>query len=1009
MIRRILAVPFILFALVMPLHAVTAYDIAMADEAGLRNMAGLRGLDTSLSSDELRSALYEAEGLEEYRQDVTEEKGGYTARILSTDSLSSEDGIVRLEGNVSLSFSYGGEERNMTSDMVIIDSDNGSISMIGNVTFPMEDDSSGGISSDIVTFYWERGDLFVESASTMSERENSEKKEVTVYSVGEKLTFLDGGTIVYEDGYIASSDEDPLSSISAKEIMMLPGSDMLIEGATLKIGRVPIFYFPVFFYPGSTITGNPSFGFNSVRGAFLNTTFELLGSSDLISDESSSSFLSIFEDTDADEDSLPVGAYYANAEPGRAQKWARDSGSFIAIMADAYSDFGVHLGLSSKINLFDRKLKLSVLTGLGYTTTRMQSDTDDPLRYYGENSLSYSDFGLELSASLPYYSDRYAKNELLARNTRFSIEPLFGLDSTFPETSSIKSSFERNIRLKYTLPSSYRTNLLSSLTVRNLDLVSSYSWDYDEKSFAMDSIYLPRLDISFSGGYDTSVSLDDLRAEKTEEETEEDFIEKALLSDPLLYPIYSVEKRNDKSSDTFRFAFKYSFSEQLDNVSEYEDKVLDTGELSSTTNLKLSLEADLSRYFSLAYSLSPNNKYSYDEDYGNGRYERTNDFTLSSNLRVSIPLIGLTYTLNNRIYSLGMKDVDGTKTTEEAFARFDKDNVSAHSIALSKSFSTSIGTFSPKLSYTLPPLTGALTPSISYSYDDFSLAFSWKFKEDASGSYSSDTLSASTGYNGRNVVFSLSSTYESGEYDGLDFWAPLDISGQLSFRTADKKYALGELVSFMVTGPSGERNYFKSLRTQLDVPFLKAYVDFSGPADSLELSRINLSSSISSASFQLWRGRIYFDLSLKSTLDLDISNIYASSFSFEPSIQFAIAEFIDLRFGFKTVNNNFGKYVDGNSFSLPLLWQDLLDSFDFFGDGRYHTQFNLSSVSLEIVHYMEDWDLHCKYSSSVVLSEAKYEFVPQLSIYLSWNTFPDLKVDQNWKRQNGQWKESGSN
>ena len=32
-----------------------------------------------------------------------------------------------------------------------------------------------------------------------------------------------------------------------------------------------------------------------------------------------------------------------------------------------------------------------------------------------------------------------------------------------------------------------------------------------------------------------------------------------------------------------------------------------------------------------------------------------------------------------------------------------------------------------------------------------------------------------------------------------------------------------------------------------------------------------------------------------------------------------------------------------------------------FGDGRRNTQFNLEKVSLDVIHAMEDWDLHCKH------------------------------------------------
>ena len=86
------------------------------------------------------------------------------------------------------------------------------------------------------------------------------------------------------------------------------------------------------------------------------------------------------------------------------------------------------------------------------------------------------------------------------------------------------------------------------------------------------------------------------------------------------------------------------------------------------------------------------------------------------------------------------------------------------------------------------------------------------------------------------------------------------------------------------------------------------------------------------------------------------------------------------------------------------MWDDLLRSFDLFGEGRYNTNFNMSSLSFEVVHYMSDWELHCNYSTSVVLSQNVYTFVPEFSIYLSWNILPDLSIDRSWEQYGNTWR-----
>ena len=988
---------------------IDAYDIALSNSEELRNMASLRGIDTDLSDGEIRSALYELEGIEEYRIPAEDEEESYKVEILSTESLDSRGDIVSLEGGVKLQFVYDGEERTLTSDSVIIDTATKSISLIGKVDFPMGSEDEGSVESDIVTFYWERGDLFVEEASTLSERQNSEDKMVSVYSVGEKVTFLDGGTIIYDDGYIASSEKDPLSSINAGEIIMLPGSDMLISNATLNIGRVPVFYFPVFFYPGSTINGNPAFGFDSIRGAFLNTTWEIVGKSDLISDESDSSFLSIFEPTEAeDEGMVPSGPYYRSVELSPLEEKARRSGSFLAIMGDAYSDYGLHMGMSSKINLFDRKLKMSFLNGVGYTALE-NKDKDHGLRYYGENTIRYSDYGLDISASIPYYSDRYAKGELLTRNTRFSIDPLFGGDSKFDENSSSNSSFQRNLKLSYSLPSKYRTSLLSTFRLSSLDIVASYSYDYRKEEYKLDSMHLPTMALQLGGGYDTSMTISEKKAKQEEKKDE---AMNGILSDPLLYPLYAgEEERRQQRSDSFRFAFDYNLNQKIDSNYDYRDGEKDRYSFLSTTDFNFGLNVDLSRYLTVDYEITPTDRYSYAEDIVNDRLVKENDFTLDSTLKADIPVLGISYRLRNNIYSISSRENDGEEKRDEKKPEFTKDSVREHSIALSRSFKTPIGTFYPKISYNIFPLTGALTPSFSYSYNDFSLALSWKFEDDGEGSFKSDDIAFSTAYKGKYAVFNLSSGYASSEYDEKDFWKPFTLKSDLTLRTSDSRYSITQSFNYKAYDKStAERDVFNSIRTSIKIPYLTTSIDFSGKAGDIEFDRLTFRSDLKSMSFQAWKGRVYFDFGLKTELDLHISDIYSSVFSFEPSITFAIAEFMDIRFSFRTVNNNWGRYVDPvtDSFSFPLLWEDLARSFDFFGDGRMNTQFNLSSISLDFVHYMEDWDLHCKYSSSVVLSDAIYEFVPRLSIYLSWNTFPDLKVDQNWKKDKDGWKETGT-
>ena len=999
--KKVIFLLIYLSAVMNAISALSVHDIFHADSESLRNMAALRGIDTSLSDDRIRNELYKAEGLEAVSEREDEE-GTYSVLIEGADYLSSSQGVITLRGNASLSFSKGDDETIMSSDEVVIDTSSSLIVALGNVNFSSQGENNAQrIDADIVSFYWEKGNLVVENASTLNERKNSEGEDVNVYSVGERLTYFDNGSAIYEDGYIASSDDDPLSSISASRITMLPGSDMLIENAVLNIGRVPIFYFPFFFFPGSRITGNPSFGFTSTRGAFLNTTFEIFGHSQLIDNSDSSSFASIFSDVDESDNLVPRGAYYtADQDLSALESWADASESHMAVMADVYQETGLHRGLDTRINLFDKSLGFDSFSGVALTYTNNANESN--FRYYSENSLSYSFSGLSLLLSYPVYSDSNVLVDFGNRITSFSIESLFFQSPSFPSTySSAITSFSRIAELKYSLPSSLRSDYLSSLSISRLRAESRYSWDSRNHKYVIDYIDLPKLTASASGSF-FNFEYED----KGEDEEELDEAELFLLSDPLLYDVFHEDLiREGHAGAVYSIGMGYSINQDLENNLEYSDGEQSSSSLSSTSSLRLTTELDLGDYFLLRSIITPS--YTYEKEEDEEELSWSDEFLLTNTIEAEIPYIGLKYSLTNRAYEHERMFSDEMLETTDSLWRFDKDHVSTHSISLSKTFSTAAGDFTPSISYTLYPLTGSLTPSLSYRYGDFATSFSYRFQNDEEndGAFLSDLIKLSLAYNGTNVIASSSFSYQSADYDKNAFFRPLEISSQLSLRTSDKAYSITEQLEWKgYDSASGLENYVSSLKTILSVPYFTCYVDFTGPFSSLSLDTVNASIKADDILIRCWKNRIYLSLGLSSTLNLDIQNIAASSFTITPSIIFSIAEFLDFRLSFTSSNNNFASYQDERGkFSLSELFNDLVRSFDFFGEGRYNTNFNMSQINLEVVHYMQDWALHCNYSSSVVLSDDVYRFVPQFSIYLSWNTFPDLKIDESWEMDGDDW------
>ena len=986
------------------LYALSAPQIYFASDDALRSMCSLRGIPEG-TREAMQNALYEYSGIESYDiTENTESSSGYILTIDAAENLRREGNRGVLSGGSSVSFTEDGVSAVLSADTIIIDTDNSLLTALGNVTYHTDDENAAiqDINADIVTLSWEGGGLTVTDATTSTEKEgeDSTSEAVTVYTSGETLRFSQNGGMIYQDGFITSNPEEAYSSITAGEIAMLPGSDMFVTNAYLSIGRVPILWLPFFYFPGSELTGNPSIGFSSEKGAFINTTFELLGRADSVSerDGDEDSFMSLFSSASDSENMQPDGAYYSSSEPlSQNEKWARDTDSYIAIMADAYAAAGLHLGLDSRLNFLNNTLRISVLDGVG--VSRESNYYDGRLRYYGVNEIEYKNYGLDLTLSIPYYSDSRVMRDFGNRLTGFSLFSVFE-NSSFPDTySSTISSFTQEAVLDYTLPSAYRSDLVSSFSISDLRAGTDYRWNTSSRKFYVDKVSAPSFTASVSG------TLFELAASKTpvvEAEKEEyDATEIHLLSDPLLYSIYKSEERRQetKGTENYNLSLSYSISESLENEYSYDRNGDDDGSsFSTSTSMRLTLEAEAAEYAALKAVFTPSYSYLTEDDETVTAY--THKGSVNSDVTFSIPFVGVEYRIASRLFSYNGNFEDGILVSDPDSVMhvpgWNDDTITAHSIALTKSFVTEYGVFTPSLSYVLPPLQAELKPRLSYAYGPFALSLSWNFmQEDEDAPFLSDLAELSIGYNGTYLTSSLSLHYQTADYVKDDFWLPFYGEASLSLRTENRKWAITQYVEYAYYD-TGRQNYFDSIRTTITIPYFDLSLEWQGDAGNIKFRSIEAHLDIDSAFFQLWKGRLYFAFGIDSDFEMDMQNPYAAMFTITPSITFSIAEFLDFRFSFSSSNNAFYQYMQGGNF-FGDLFSDLAASFDFFGNGRYETNFVMSGATLEVIHYMDDWDLHCSYSAKVVLSDDVYEFVPEFSIYLSWKTIPDLKIDQNWE------------
>ena len=997
----------------------------------LKSIARERGVDTSGSDDEIRSRIFEALGLEEVTLKVEEEEkeeSRYTLQINNADNLREVDGTMILEGNVSISFQYGEEKpKTLSSSSLILDTENKKITALGTVVFKdnSKDAAIQEINADVFSLLWEKGDFVISGGTTETERKNSEGESVSFYTTGETLSYSSSGYMLYDEGYITSNPKHAYSSISASRIAILPGEDMFLSSVFFNIGRVPIFYLPFFFYPGSRILGNPVFGFSSNKGAFVNTTFELFGNyPELEEVDESSSFSAILKSTDDQSSFVPKGFYYgAKEDEDSFSSWVSKTKSHLALLVDSYSGSngtslpkgGLHVALDGAINLFDGKLKIKFLDGIGYTSPVKK--TNDKFRFYGDNSLELSTWGFNIKASFPFYSDQYVLRDFSSRLTGFSISPLLGEETTLPKDKSSISSFSRTLSGSWSLPGKYTGFFLSSLNLKNISFKETYNYNSSKDEFLVSEIVSPSLSFYLSGSLlDLKANTQkDTNAEKTEDKKEDN----NETVDPLLGNKYSFTgaetKKETKNSKTY-INLGWSFSgDILDNKSYSAGEEKGSGS-SYVFSGKATLNTGVGDYLTVKDTLTPsyslkNTKSIYSSYETNTRKE---NISVTNNLSLSIPYIYLTYNLSLKLYTLddvseekvyNSGNVNENNKREETPFSWDKSSVKTHELQFSKSFDTTLGKFSGKVSFVLPPLSFAINPSISYAYNIFSSSFSWSFKE-VDDNIQPQKSNLKFAINASNISASVESIYNFESFTGHFESKKLRLYGSLSLFTDNKKWSIEEKIDYVPENSVGEKNWFNYLSTNIKMDAISSSIVFSSiETNKIELERVTIKTDINSKSVQFWKGRVFLSFTLKSSLNYLNREKNRSSFTLEPQIKFSIAEFLDFKLSLITENRNIGSYFVGDKFSLSSLFEDFARSMDFFGDGRNNTSFILRSISMEAIHVMDDWNLNCKYSTEIVKSNVTggsvYTLQPSLSIFLSWKTMPDLKVEENWRQVKG--------
>ena len=1034
-----------------------ARSILSSTREELLAMTEAFGLDPEVPEDELAENLLRYFSLDPHMKlEEEDEKPAEKATSIiidNADMLYASGDTVIMSGNVRISFTTDSNsaERTLVSDNVAINLKEKVLDASGSVSLEGTEEQNRTFEGQVISLDWSALDVVVFEGMSSTGRKNSSGKEIIFYVAGDSISYAgSSGGIFFRQGTIATTIEDPYWSITAQKLS-LSQNDLFVDRAWFRLGRVPLFYFPIFFYPGTTLSFNPAIGISSERGMFLTTTYEVYGkyprlgiagtksssSSDNTGNDSSdnsdvSKTISSFLTTDDDSEMVRDGFYYRALEDGEEltdlEKWARSSSSYLAVFADTYEKLGTIVGFDTLNYLANKKLTISATGVVGYSADKLD-DYLNRFRYSFDFNLNYKKDKLSLTVKLPTLSDPYVRRDYLNRNTLFALDALLKAEQFFPTTYSEVNTYTWSADASYSFTKGAYTFNISSLK-SDIDFKFNKKTEDEQMFYKADVVEasLPYLSMSSSGTFvnlkgkstKTTKTLDytNVLAKEFSDElqiaaeagSDEEGTRESVLNGLKPYNGPDLKLEETTTTEAANFKMGYTFSQSLDNI--YKTDLKHDNFYTRISGTLYANVAAPGRWFELSETIRPELNYSKSNLSADDPENIINveEFNLTSVFKASVPRLGITYNLQHRIYTDYHKTGGGAEETRNRSFEWTKEDVQIHNVTFSKT----LGRFTFGFFWQFKPLTEIMKPSISYSDGVFKVSADFsREKRETEAEWSNGKANLNLSYTTEFLFVSANNSYDFQKVrdaEGEELWNGYSLTQKATLRPFSGM-TLSE--NWSSKGKFTDRQLSFSASYVLDtaVMDLSASTSMSYKDKDSEFIKdnLNISVKLSQDKFTFWKRRIGFDSSLTTAFNYDFQNPYRTSLTISFKLDFSIAEFLDLSFSVSSANKSFSKYYKDGKYDIALMWEDLLNSFDIFSPRettkRRNTGFNLSSYKIGVVHYMRDWNLYIDAQGSLTTKYSnKYEWVPTVTVYLQWNAIPELKTEGSWDSYNREWK-----
>lgn len=400
---------------------------------------------------------------------------------------------IRLSGGVDLEMYDPATDttHSIIADTVVFNETQKTITAIGHITYTLTGKGKTEIfHGKSLTFNIDSwAGIFFQGVSESKKTVNG--NPLTFYYTGQTIKRTKNDVVTLDNGTITSSQATPPNyQIKARKIWVLAPGEWALRGATLYLGRIPVFYFPYFFYPGNNLFFHPSMGYRQEEGYYLQTTTYLLGRRQ--KQNSSLSFLQTAEDTNVIYNTKLRGLFLDKTTPVTAAEESKTpydfQNSYVRLLLDIYSRLGVFAGIESKFvdygivknfkfNLEFARSRDIFLVGSDYTqflplfdgsTTVLWNSANLgpillPVRYGTDLETQLGNKLFSITAAIPFYSDPYFSRDFGQRNQSVDWSKILGLSGSSTTSTTSATTYAATLptpltSLQWTIHSTFTPN-----------------------------------------------------------------------------------------------------------------------------------------------------------------------------------------------------------------------------------------------------------------------------------------------------------------------------------------------------------------------------------------------------------------------------------------------------------------------------------------------------------------------------------------------------------------------